>query len=292
MSKELIRLNHVGFAYDGEEGEAMPNEVLSDVSLSIKEGEYLAIVGHNGSGKSTLAKLLNLILQPTKGEIVIDGISVTSAPLTDEQILHIRKTVGMVFQNPDNQLVATLVEEDVAFGPENLGLSREEIGNRVRSALEAVGMTAYANHSPHKLSGGQKQRVAIAGVLAMRPACIIFDESTAMLDPKGRHDILSTMEQLNREEGIAIVHITHHMNEAVLADRILLLDDGELKMDGTPNEVFASVEKICAMGLEVPQGAELIARLRSKGYRLEGDCLKSEDAVSTLLRFLKKEGVQ
>lgn len=287
MKKELIRLTNVGFAYESEEEKSSAEDVLQNVSFTLCEGEYVAIVGHNGSGKSTLAKLLNLILQPTKGEIVIDGISVTSTPLSDGDILKIRKNVGMIFQNPDNQLVATLVEEDVAFGPENLGLTREEIGERVRWALDTVGMTAYANHSPHKLSGGQKQRIAIAGVLAMKPSCIIFDESTAMLDPKGRKDILATMDRLHREEGIAILHITHHMNEAVLADRVLVLDDGALKMDGTPEEVFASVEQIFDMGLEVPQGAELVARLRKLGYPVEGKCLRVEDSIDTLLHFVK-----
>ena len=276
----------MGFAYENEDDNRSSDEVLRDVSFNIRAGEYVAIVGHNGSGKSTLAKLLNLILRPTSGEIVIDGISVTDAPLEDEQVLQIRRKVGMIFQNPDNQLVATLVEEDVAFGPENLGIPREQIGERVNSALSAVGMSSYAHHSPHKLSGGQKQRVAIAGVLAMRPSCIIFDESTAMLDPQGRKDILATMDQL-KKEGIAIVHITHHMNEAVLADRVLVLDDGVLKMDGTPEEVFARVEEIVDMGLEVPQGAELIARLRKRGFAIEGNCLKPEETVESLLHFLK-----
>lgn len=276
----------MGFAYESEEEKHTREEAIRCVSFAIQEGEYVAIVGHNGSGKSTLAKLLNLILRPTKGEIVIDGISVTDAPLEDEEVLQIRRKVGMIFQNPDNQLVATLVEEDVAFGPENLGIPRQEIGERVHSALATVGMTAYANHSPHKLSGGQKQRIAIAGVLAMRPSCIIFDESTAMLDPQGRKDILATMEQLHRE-GIAIIHITHHMNEAVLAQRVLVLDDGVLKMDGTPAEVFDRVEEIVDMGLEVPQGAELIARLRKKGYAIDGQCLKPEETVESLLLFLK-----
>ena len=282
----MIQLKNVGFAYDSEEDNRSPEDVIRDVSFSIRAGEYVAIVGHNGSGKSTLAKLLNLILRSTSGEIVIDGISVTDAPLEDEQVLQIRRKVGMIFQNPDNQLVATLVEEDVAFGPENLGIPREEIGERVNAALSAVGMSSYAHHSPHKLSGGQKQRVAIAGVLAMRPSCIIFDESTAMLDPQGRKDILATMEQL-KKEGIAIVHITHHMNEAVLADRVLVLDDGVLKMDGTPEQVFARVEEIVDMGLEVPQGAELIARLRKRGFSIEGNCLKPEETVESLLHFLK-----
>ena len=286
MENTLIQLKNVGFAYENEDDNRSSDEVLRDVSFNIRAGEYVAIVGHNGSGKSTLAKLLNLILRPTSGEIVIDGISVTDAPLEDEQVLQIRRKVGMIFQNPDNQLVATLVEEDVAFGPENLGIPREQIGERVNSALSAVGMSSYAHHSPHKLSGGQKQRVAIAGVLAMRPSCIIFDESTAMLDPQGRKDILANMDQL-KKEGIAIVHITHHMNEAVLADRVLVLDDGVLKMDGTPEEVFARVEEIVDMGLEVPQGAELIARLRKRGFAIEGNCLKPEETVESLLHFLK-----
>ncbi|MBO5788738.1 MAG: energy-coupling factor transporter ATPase [Clostridia bacterium] len=285
MNKELITLRHVMFSYENDEG-AHTEAALKDISFSVHEGEYIAIIGHNGSGKSTLAKLMNLILQPTEGELVIDGISITNAPLSDDTILQVRRKVGMVFQNPDNQLVATIVEEDVAFGPENLGLTSEEIALRVKSSLEMVGMTDYAGHAPHKLSGGQKQRVAIAGVLAMRPACIIFDESTAMLDPQGRKDILATMKRLH-QEGMAIVHITHHMSEAIEAERILVVDDGVLVDDGTPEDVFRSPARICNFGLEVPQGADLVARLRQKGVKIEGDCLRADDCVREILAFLK-----
>ena len=287
MDNILITLDHVGFSYEADESEAQV-EALQDISFSICEGEYIAVIGHNGSGKSTLAKLMNAIIQPTTGTITIREMTIDNQPLDDTTLLDIRKTVGMVFQNPDNQLVATLVEEDVAFGPENLGVSIEEIRERVESALSAVGMLAYRNHAPHKLSGGQKQRVAIAGVLAMKPACIVFDESTAMLDPRGRKAILDTMKQLHEEEHISILHITHHMNEAVQANRILVLDDGKLIYDGTPDEVFAHHTHLCEMGLEIPQGAELIKRLKAKGYAIDGDGLEPMDCVTSLLSMMEK----
>ncbi|MBQ7381183.1 MAG: energy-coupling factor transporter ATPase, partial [Clostridia bacterium] len=237
MSDTFIKIENLSYSYKEDDGRDMP--VLHDVSLEIGRGEYVAILGHNGSGKSTLAKLLNLILTPTSGRILMDGTDITSKELTEDELYALRRKVGMVFQNPDNQLVATIVEEDVAFGPENLGLPQEEIRRRVDEALAPVGMTDYAPHEPHRLSGGQKQRIAIAGIIAMLPECMIFDESTAMLDPVGRKDVLSTVEKLNREKGITVLTITHYMNEAAKADRVIVLDDGRILMEGTPAEVFA-----------------------------------------------------
>ncbi|MGM9648089.1 MAG: energy-coupling factor transporter ATPase [Eubacteriales bacterium] len=257
-SMPFIDTKHLSFTYTDEDD---PQPVLHDVSLSFEKGEFVAILGRNGSGKSTFAKLLNLVLEATDGEIVIDGKPV-HAKLSEEEIIDLRKRVGMVFQNPDNQLVATVVEEDVAFGPENLGIEPAEIRRRVDEALEIVDMTAYARHAPHKLSGGQKQRIAIAGVIAMLPDCILFDESTAMLDPRGRAEVMETIERLNREKGITVLLITHNMDEAVRADRVVVIDDGRVKMDGTPREVFAQVDQLFALGLAVPQATELAARLK------------------------------
>ena len=248
MKDYIIRTEELGFSYsDGEYGDAREIPALRDVSIDIERGSYIAILGHNGSGKSTLAKLLNMILVPTAGRIYIDGKDVTVDDFSDDDLFAIRRKVGMVFQNPDNQLVATVVEEDVAFGPENLGLPREEIRERVDTSLALVGMTEYARHAPHKLSGGQKQRVAIAGIIAMRPDVIIFDESTAMLDPHGRREVVDIMERLNRDEGITILNITHYMEEAVRADRVIVINDGKIALDGTPHEVFKNVEKLRAM---------------------------------------------
>ena len=253
----FIETKSLSFTYTDEEN---PQPVLHGVSLSFEKGQFVAILGRNGSGKSTFAKLLNLVLEATDGEITIDGKSVHSE-LSDEEIIDLRKKVGMVFQNPDNQLVATVVEEDIAFGPENLGIEPAEIRRRVDEALEIVDMTAYARHAPHKLSGGQKQRIAIAGVIAMLPDCILFDESTAMLDPRGRAEVMSTIEKLNRERGITVLLITHNMDEAVRADRVVVIDDGRVQMDGTPREVFSKVDELFALGLAVPQATELAARL-------------------------------
>ncbi|MBQ8287461.1 MAG: energy-coupling factor transporter ATPase [Clostridia bacterium] len=253
----FIDTKKLSFTYTDEDD---PQPVLHEVSLSFEKGEFVAILGRNGSGKSTFAKLLNLVLEATDGKIVIDGKAV-HAELSEEEIIDLRKKVGMVFQNPDNQLVATVVEEDVAFGPENLGIEPAEIRRRVDEALEIVDMTAYARHAPHKLSGGQKQRIAIAGVIAMLPECILFDESTAMLDPRGRAEVMATIEKLNRERGITVLLITHNMDEAVRADRVVVIDDGRVQMDGTPREVFAKVDELFALGLAVPQATELAARL-------------------------------
>ena len=286
----FIETRRLTFDYGGENGER-PIRALSDVSLTIDEGEYIAVLGHNGSGKSTLAKLLNLILIPTAGEIEIDGKTVTPDGLSDDEVFDIRRKIGMVFQNPDNQLVATVVEEDVAFGPENLGLPREEIRRRVDEALQTVGMTEYARHAPHKLSGGQKQRVAIAGIIAMMPKCIIFDESTAMLDPRGRREVTDTMEKLNREYGMTILHITHYMEEAARADRVIVVSDGKILMDGTPRRVFSRVEPLLACGLEAPQGTELLYELSLCGVSLPTGCLTVTECADALEKLLSgKQG--
>ena len=262
----IIKFENVSFAYPGDEQEKGMYAV-KNVSFEINEGEFVAILGHNGSGKSTSAKLMNMILSPDSGHIYVDGKDIADENMTEQDVLDIRKKVGMVFQNPDNQIVATIVEEDIAFGPENLGVEPTEIRRRVDEALEIVNMTEYARHAPHKLSGGQKQRVAIAGIIAMKPKCIIFDESTAMLDPMGRRDVMNTILRLNREEGITVILITHYMNEAIEADRVLVMKDGEKYLEGKPNEVFCQVERLWDAGLEVPQSVELIYKLnKEKGF--------------------------
>ena len=293
MNDYIIRCENLGFTYtENTEGEIpVGTEIptLKNVTLGIKRGEYVAILGHNGSGKSTFAKLLNMILTPTVGKIYIDGVDITAEDFREDDVFAIRRKIGMVFQNPDNQLVATVVEEDVAFGPENLGLPREEIRRRVNSSLELVGMLDYVRHAPHKLSGGQKQRVAIAGIIAMKPEVIIFDESTAMLDPLGRKEVVEIMERLNREEGITVINITHYMEEAARADRVIVINDGELALDGTPKEVFSKVEKLHSMGLEAPQGNELVLLLRAEGCKIDGPSLTEDECVETLYNFISKE---
>lgn len=283
MSDIFIHARELSFSYQDEEGRE-DNPALQNFSVDIRRGEYVAVLGHNGSGKSTFAKLLNYILEPTSGELIVNGLDLTRKDLSDEDILNLRKNVGMVFQNPDNQLVATVVEQDVAFGPENLGIEREELRRRVDFALETVGMTTYAKHEPHRLSGGQKQRVAIAGILAMMPQCVIFDESTAMLDPGGRREVLDTIRKLNREHGMTVLNITHYMNEAAEADRIIVINDGALLLDGTPDEVFAQRDTLTKVGLEVPQCAELIHALRAQGIKIEGNTLSSPEACADLLQ--------
>ena len=290
MSNSYIHTENLCFSYTDSEGK-LESPALNGVSVDIREGEYVAVLGHNGSGKSTFAKLLNLILEPTSGKLVIDGEELTGRELSDEDVLRLRRKVGMVFQNPDNQLVATVVEEDVAFGPENLGVPHEELRGRVDDALAAVEMSAYAKHEPHRLSGGQKQRVAIAGVIAMMPKCIIFDESTAMLDPNGRQDVLKTIRMLNREHGITVLNITHYMNEAALADRVIVINDGRLLMDGTPDEVFAQREILQNVGLEVPQCTALIHDLRALGIPLEGKGISNIDGCADMiLNAFAKQG--
>ncbi len=285
---ELIHCEHLSFSYEGENArDSIP--ALRDINLSVSSGEYIAVLGHNGSGKSTLAKLFNLILTPTSGKLIINGKDVSAEDFTEDDLFDIRRRVGMVFQNPDNQMVATVVEEDVAFGPENLGVPRPELRRRVAEALEAVGMTAYAAHDTHKLSGGQKQRVAIAGILAMQPECIIFDEATAMLDPQGRHEVIATIEKLNRERGMTVVLITHYMEEAARAGRVVVVSDGEVKMDGTPREIFARAEELRSIGLEVPQGTELLCELRTAGLDLPAVALTAEECIEVLVPILEKK---
>ncbi len=288
----IIKTENLNFSYfDGSDSQTESKAeipALRDVSIEVRRGEYIAILGHNGSGKSTFAKLLNVILTPTSGKIYIDGIDITNPDFSEDDVFNIRQKVGMVFQNPDNQLVATVVEEDVAFGPENLGLSREEIRRRVNSSLSLVGMTDYAHHAPHKLSGGQKQRVAIAGIIAMKPEVIIFDESTAMLDPLGRKDVISIMEKLHSEEGITVINITHYMDEAARADRVIVIDDGMIRLDGTAKEVFSNVELLRKMGLEAPQGLELVHELRTLGCDIQGAVLTEDECTAALTKFLKE----
>lgn len=282
----FIQIKDLSFVYTDDTSGAVPIPALRDFNLDIDRGEYVAVLGHNGSGKSTLAKLLSMILIPTRGEIYIDGKLVSSVDITDDEIFDVRKKVAMVFQNPDNQLVATVVDEDVAFGPENLGVPREEMLERVNNALREVGMLDYAKHAPHKLSGGQKQRVAIAGVIAMMPQCIIFDESTAMLDPLGRRDVIEIMERLNKQKGITVINITHYMDEAARADRVIVINDGSLAMDGTPKEVFARVDELHSMGLEAPQGAELLSALKAAGVDVDTNALSHDECVEAIIRAI------
>ena len=289
MSVPFIETRDLKFSYEDAEScdDKKQNYALRGVSTVIERGEYVAVVGRNGSGKSTFAKLLNLVLEPNSGDILIDGKSVCGE-LTDDEIIELRRSVGMVFQNPDNQLVATVVEEDVAFGPENLGVEPKEIRRRVDEALETVGMSDYKKHSPHMLSGGQKQRIAIAGVIAMLPECIIFDESTAMLDPGGRAEVMNTIDKLNRENGITVLHITHNMEEALMADRVVVINDGEVFMDGTPSEVFSRVEKLRAVGLDVPQVTELMHDLKALGIDVGSDGLDEKECAEKLACMMKK----
>ncbi len=279
----------VGLSYKYDDADVNESPVLDDLSIEINEHEFVAVLGHNGSGKSTFAKLLNMILTPTSGEIYVDGTLVDAKNMSDEELLEHRKSIGMVFQNPDNQLVATIVEDDVAFGPENLGVPSEQIRERVNKALTDVGMLEYAKHEPHRLSGGQKQRVAIAGIIAMMPKCIIFDESTAMLDPIGRKEVLNTILRLNKEQGITIIMITHYMEEAALADRIVVLDDGHMILDGTPSYVFENEAILKGCGLNVPQCTELVHRLRANGFVGEGECVSLEACADILSKIIKKD---
>ncbi len=285
----FIDAENLCFTYGGkDESDATP--AVKNINLRVRSGEYVAILGHNGSGKSTLAKLLNQILEPTSGRLVVGGVDLTRQDLDEDTLFQLRRRVGMVFQNPDNQLVATIVEDDVAFGPENLGVPVEELRERVENALQTVGMSEFARREPHLLSGGQKQRVAIAGILAMLPECIIFDESTAMLDPMGRREVLETVRRLNREKGITILNITHYMNEAAMADRVVVINDGEILLDGTPDEVFSRRETLREVGLEVPQCTELLFRLRESGIVVEGDSISTVEACAdALLRAYRRE---
>lgn len=278
----LFDIRHVSHTFETEEGKTF--DALKDVTAQIKKGEFTAIIGTNGSGKSTLARHLNALLIPTAGELIVEGMRTSDA----NRIWDIRQKVGMVFQNPDNQLVAAVVEEDVAFGPENVGVPPEEIRERVDFALGKVGMTSYREQAPSMLSGGQKQRVAIAGVLAMKPDCIVLDEPTAMLDPKGRKEVMDTIHELNKTEGITIVLITHFMEEAVTADHILVIDRGVLKMEGTPREIFSQADKVTEIGLDVPVPADLARRLRKKGMAVSEKCMTDEELGEALCPFVSK----
>lgn len=281
---DFIETRNLTFYYDNEEDEQLNIEknVLDGVSISVKQGEFVAVIGHNGSGKSTLSKHLNAILLPTGGKVFVDGIDTSD----EERIYDVRRTVGLVLQNPDNQLVASIVEEDVAFGPENLGVEPAEIRRRVDLALKAVDMYDYRLHAPHKLSGGQKQRIAIAGILAMKPQCIVLDEPTAMLDPKGREEVLRAVTKLNREQGITVVIITHNMEETIGCDRVIVMDDGKVLTEGTPYEVFSQVERLRRHHLDVPQATELCARLSAKGIKFEKLPLDTEGCVRMLSEVL------
>ena len=281
---DMIETKNLAFAYPADEGE-MQTLALRDVSVTIEKGSFVVVLGHNGSGKSTFAKCLNAVLLPCGGKVYVEGMDTQDEAL----LLEIRRRVGMVFQNPDNQIVANVVEEDVAFAPENLGVPTEEIRRLVDAALAAVDMTAFTTHAPHLLSGGQKQRVAIAGVIAMEPACIVLDEATAMLDPVGRQEVLSAVHKLNREKGITVVLITHHINEAEDADRVIVMDDGQVVLDGGPREVFTKVEALRSMGLTVPDTIDLLDRLRRDGVAVPPDALTVEECADAIAAALGKK---
>lgn len=281
--EDIITVDNLIFEYTDEDtGEK--NRVLDNVSLNVKEGEFLAVLGHNGSGKSTLAKHFNAILLPTEGRVFVDGIDTSD----ESRLFDIRRRVGMVFQNPDNQMVATIVEEDVAFAPENLGVPREEIRERVDNALETVGMTAFKRHAPHMLSGGQKQRVAIAGVLAMQPEILVMDEPTAMLDPNGRAEVIQTIKKLNREMGMTVILITHYMDEAVQADRVIVVDSGHISMEGTPRDIFPQVDRLVDLGLDTPQSTYLIYMLNKLGLDFNPRVLNDKECAEEIIKRLKK----
>ena len=275
----MLETNNLTFYYPAEEGREA-TAALREVTLQIQKGSFTVVLGHNGSGKSTLAKHMNAVLLPSSGKVYVEGMDTCDEAL----LLEIRRRVGMVFQNPDNQIVANVVEEDVAFAPENLGVATEEIRRRVDDALAAVGMSEFARHAPHLLSGGQKQRIAIAGVIAMEPACIVLDEATAMLDPAGRREVLRAITQLNRERGITVVLITHHMNEAENADRVIVMDHGRVAMDGTPRQVFARVAELRAMGLAAPHTVELLAELNQTGELLPLDAITVDECADAICR--------
>ena len=285
MSKEIvISAKNLDFFYADEDRKT---EVLHGINLDIEKGSFVAVLGHNGSGKSTLAKLFNLILTPTAGELWLFGKKIDEKELSDDEVYEIRRRVGMVFQNPDNQLVATVVEEDVAFGPENLGVAPNEIRSRVDDALDLVGMRAFARHSPHQLSGGQKQRIAIAGIIALSPDIIIFDESTAMLDPLGRREVIETIKKLNKDEDKTVILITHYMEEAAEADRVIVIDDGRILLDGAPKSVFSHTDELRAAGLDTPQITELAQRLAARGYDIPRDVLDEDDGAKAIAKILK-----
>jgi len=282
MNDAMIKCTKVSFKYiKNSEGLNEEKYAVKDVDLEVKKGEFLAILGHNGSGKSTIAKHMNALVVPTEGIVVVDGLNTSDS----DNVWNIRSKAGMVFQNPDNQLVATIVEEDVAFGPENLGIEPSEIRRRVDESLEKVGMSKYKRHAPHLLSGGQKQRIAIAGILAIQPQCIIFDEPTAMLDPSGRREVLNNIKYLNENFGMTIVLITHYMDEAAQADRIIVMDEGSIKMEGTPREIFPQVEHMKKIGLDVPQVTELAYELKRAGIDINEKILNVDEMVNELCQL-------
>ena len=280
--RDIISVEHLAYTYPGmDDAPGVP--VFEDMNLTIQEGSFVAILGTNGCGKSTLAKHFNSILLPTGGKVYVCGIDTAN----EDRIMAVRHNVGMVFQNPDNQIVANVVEEDVAFGPENLGIAAPEIRHRVDNALKQVGMYEYREHAPHLLSGGQKQRIAIAGIIAMEPKCIVLDEPTAMLDPRGRKEVIDTIGRLNREKGITVVLITHHMDEAAKADRVVVLDKGKVAADGTPKEVFSQVELLHSIGLASPETVELCWELKRQGFDLPLDALEPEECAQALYNLVK-----
>ena len=281
----IIEIKNVSYEYSNQDEEGVSDTAVNNLSLNIERGSFTVILGHNGSGKSTLAKMLNGLYKPTFGDIFIDGINTRD----EETEIEVKRRVGMVFQNPDNQLIASIVEEDVAFGPENLGLEPPVIRERVKNALNAVGMEEYANSTPHRLSGGQKQRIAIAGIIAMEPECLVLDEPTAMLDPKGRREIISTLHKLNKEKGITVILITHYMEEAENADRVLVMNDGEIIKDATPKEVFMDVELLKSVGLDVPQTTELLYNLQKSGFGVNTNVISIIDTAKEIAKALRKE---
>ncbi|MBO5321006.1 MAG: energy-coupling factor transporter ATPase [Clostridia bacterium] len=278
----IIEIKNVSFEYTDEQ---TVHTAVKNINLNIKRGSFTVILGHNGSGKSTLAKMMNGLNKPTFGDVFVDGINTRD----EETEIEVKRRVGMVFQNPDNQLVASIVEEDVAFGPENLGLEPEVIRQRVDKALKAVGMAEFANSTPHRLSGGQKQRIAIAGIIAMEPECLVLDEPTAMLDPKGRREIINTLERLNKEKSITVVLITHYMEEAENADRVLVMNDGEIIEDGKPSEVFQNVKLLKSVGLDVPQTTELLYALKQKGFSVDTSKISIKDTAKEIAKSFFKE---
>lgn len=278
----LISIKNASYNYDTENSLDL---AVNNISLDIESGGFVAVLGHNGSGKSTLAKMLNGLLVPTVGNVYVNGVDTRD----ESKSIEVKKTVGMVFQNPDNQLVATIVDEDVAFGLENIGVPHDEIVERVDLALCQVGMSEYKTSAPHNLSGGQKQRIAIAGVLAMKPTCIVFDEPTSMLDPQGRKDVIDTIVSLSREQGITVVLITHFMEEAVLADRVVVMNNGKIELDGTPEYVFSEVDLLKSIGLEVPASKELLYTLKNKGVDIDISALNEEKCVEIITKYLRRE---
>ena len=281
--QNIIETRDLEFSYPADEEGMAPLAALCGVNVSIEQGSFVVVLGHNGSGKSTLAKHMNAVLLPTGGKVFVSGMDTADESL----LLEIRRRVGMVFQNPDNQLVANVVEEDVAFAPENLGIPSEEIRRRVDEALQAVGMEQFLLHAPHQLSGGQKQRIAIAGVIAMEPECIVLDESTAMLDPSGRREVLETIRRLNREKNITIVLITHHMDEAALADRLIVMDGGRMVMDGAPSEILTRRDELRAIGLDVPHTVDLLHDLKEDGFDVPLNALSVSDCAAAIMKALK-----